>query len=118
MDKYTVRVGLDPRSSHAQRQSTFPDNVCSYYPPCDVVSHHENLTTFLFFCKFFFNPQESALALLCCSTFGCTSVQKWSRVMKKRIRERVTKGKRGRTDLRGSLLDTTMIDLMWAKQVP
>jgi hypothetical protein len=26
----TVRVGLDARSSHAQRQSTFPDNVCSY----------------------------------------------------------------------------------------
>jgi hypothetical protein len=35
----TVRVGLDPRSSHAQRQSTFPDNVCSYCPPCHVVSH-------------------------------------------------------------------------------
>ena len=26
----TVRVGLDARSSHTQRQSTFPDNVCSY----------------------------------------------------------------------------------------
>jgi hypothetical protein len=26
----TVRVGLDPRSSHAQRRSTFPDNVGSY----------------------------------------------------------------------------------------
>jgi hypothetical protein len=30
----TVRVGLDARSSHTQRQSTFPDNVCSYCPPC------------------------------------------------------------------------------------
>ena len=45
----TVRVGLDARSSHAQRQSTFPDNVCSYCPPCHGVSHYENLTTFLFF---------------------------------------------------------------------
>ena len=26
----TVRVGLDAWSSHAQRQSTFPDDVCSY----------------------------------------------------------------------------------------
>jgi hypothetical protein len=32
----TVRVGLDARSSHAQRQSTFPDNVCSYCPPVTV----------------------------------------------------------------------------------
>jgi hypothetical protein len=47
----TVRVGLDDRSSHAQRQSTFPDNVCSYCPPCHGVSHYENLTTFLFFEK-------------------------------------------------------------------
>ena len=30
------RVGLAPRSSHSQRQVTFPDNVCSYSPPC----HH------------------------------------------------------------------------------
>ena len=43
----TVRVGLDARSSHAQRQSTFPDNVCSYCPPCHGVLHYENLTTFL-----------------------------------------------------------------------
>ena len=34
----TVRVGLDVRSSHPQRQSTFPDNVCSYCPPCQGVS--------------------------------------------------------------------------------
>ena len=58
----TVRVGLDRRSSHAQRQSSFPGNVCSHCPPCHVVSHYENLTTFLFFWKFFFNPQENALA--------------------------------------------------------
>ena len=53
----TVRVGLDARSSHAQRQSTFPDNVCSYCPPCHsvtvIVLHYENLITFLFFWKFF-----------------------------------------------------------------
>jgi hypothetical protein len=42
----TVRVGLDDRSSHEQKQSTFPDNVSSYYPPCHGVSHYENLTTF------------------------------------------------------------------------
>ena len=47
----TVRVGLDARSSHTQRQSTFPDNVCSYCPPCHGVSHCENSTTFLFFSK-------------------------------------------------------------------
>ena len=45
----TSRVGLDAPSSHTQRQSTFPDNVCSYCPPCHGVSHNENLTTFLFF---------------------------------------------------------------------
>jgi hypothetical protein len=32
----TVRVGLDARSSHGQRQSTFPDNVCCYCPPVTV----------------------------------------------------------------------------------
>jgi hypothetical protein len=31
-----VRVGLAPRSSHAQREATFPDNVCSYSPPVTV----------------------------------------------------------------------------------
>jgi hypothetical protein len=31
-----VRVGLAPRSSHAQRQTPFPDNVCSYLPPVTV----------------------------------------------------------------------------------
>ena len=61
----TSRVGLDARSSHAQRQSTFPDNVCSYCPPCHVVSHYENLTTFLFFWEFFlileFNHIDEAM---------------------------------------------------------
>ncbi len=33
----TVRVGLDARSSHAQRQSSFPDNVCSCCPHCHGV---------------------------------------------------------------------------------
>jgi hypothetical protein len=42
----TVRVGLDARSSHAQTQSTFPDNVCSCCPPV-TVCEKENLTTFL-----------------------------------------------------------------------
>ena len=42
----TVRVGLDDRSSHVQRQSTFPHNVSSYCPPCHGVSHCENWTTF------------------------------------------------------------------------
>jgi hypothetical protein len=63
----TVRVGLDARSSHAQRQSTFPDNVCSYCPPCHgvchSVSHYENLTTFVFFlflihAEMFLNPRK------------------------------------------------------------
>jgi hypothetical protein len=48
----TVRVGLDARSSHTQRQSTFPDNVCSYCPPCHGVLHYEKSTTVLFFWKF------------------------------------------------------------------
>ncbi len=84
----TVRFGLDSRSSHAQRQSTFPDNVCSYWPPCHGVSHCENFlglllnrcenwTTFLFFFK-------KNLSL----------VKKWWRGMTKRIRERVAKAKR------------------------
>jgi hypothetical protein len=47
----TVRVGLDVRSSHASGQFTFPDNVCSYCPPCHGVSHCENWTTFCFFFK-------------------------------------------------------------------
>ena len=33
-----VRVRLAARSSHSQRQATFPDNVCSYSPPCHGVS--------------------------------------------------------------------------------
>jgi hypothetical protein len=49
----TVRVVLDARSSHTERQSTFPDNVCSCCPTCHGVLHYENLTTFLFFWNFF-----------------------------------------------------------------
>jgi hypothetical protein len=52
----TVRVGLDARSSHTHRQSTFPDNVCSYWTPCHGVSHYEILTTFLFFWNCFSIP--------------------------------------------------------------
>ena len=70
----TVRVGLDARSSHAQRQSIFPDNVFSYCPPCHGVLHYENLTTFFVFLEVFF-PSLS------------------KRGMKKRIRERVAKAK-------------------------
>ena len=44
----TVRVGLDARSSHAQRQSTFPDNVCSYCPPCH--GHSVTQKIWLLFC--------------------------------------------------------------------
>jgi hypothetical protein len=42
----TVRVGLAHRSSHSQRLSTFPDNVCSYFPLSRThgVSHSANLT--------------------------------------------------------------------------
>jgi hypothetical protein len=70
----TVRVGLDPPSSHAQRQTTFPDECVLLSPPCHVVSHYENLTTFLFFWKFFFTSRRNC---------------KWASVMKKQIRERV-----------------------------
>ena len=42
---------MDARSSHGHRQSTFPDNVCPYSPPCHGVLHYENLTTFLTLCK-------------------------------------------------------------------
>ena len=46
----TVRVGLDARSSHTQTQSTVPDTVCSYCPPCHgVLLLHYEMTTFLFF---------------------------------------------------------------------
>ena len=44
----TVRVGLDDRSSHTQRQSTFPDNVCSYCTPCH--GHSVTQTIRLLFC--------------------------------------------------------------------
>ncbi len=58
----TVRVGLDDRSSHAQRQSTFPDNVCSYCPPCHGVLHYTTLRKFDYFFVFleiFFHPYRA-----------------------------------------------------------
>jgi hypothetical protein len=57
----TIRVGLDARSSHTHRQSTFPDNVCSYNP-CHGVSHYENLTTFFVFLEIFFQSPRSVRA--------------------------------------------------------
>jgi hypothetical protein len=48
----TVRVGLAPRSSHAQRQDTFPDNV-SYSPPVSI-----KIDYFLFFLKFCLRPKK------------------------------------------------------------
>ncbi len=56
----TSRVGLDARSSHTHRRSTFPDNVCSNCPPCHGVSYYENLTIFkvLFFEKKFRSLQK------------------------------------------------------------
>jgi hypothetical protein len=50
----TGRVGLDARSSHTRRQSSFPDNVCSCCPPRTVchtmkipTKHHYFLVFFL-----------------------------------------------------------------------
>jgi hypothetical protein len=56
----TVRVGLDARSSHGKRQSTsttFPDNVCSYCPPCHGVSHTMKIYYFFVFFKKKFHPR-------------------------------------------------------------
>jgi hypothetical protein len=46
----TVRVGLDARSSHSQRQFTFPDNVCSYFnnnsiPRAKMVKRNDKTNT-------------------------------------------------------------------------
>ncbi len=49
----TVRVGLDARSSHEQRQSTFPDNVCSYCPPCHGHSVTRKFDYFFVFLEIF-----------------------------------------------------------------
>ncbi len=54
----TVRVGLDARSSHVQRQSTFPDNVCSYCPP--VTLCHIMKKNFVFLEIFFQSPRKSS----------------------------------------------------------
>jgi hypothetical protein len=42
----TVRVGLDARSSHARRQSSFPDNVCSCsIPRVEMVKRSDKTNT-------------------------------------------------------------------------
>jgi hypothetical protein len=66
-----VRVRLAVRSSHSQRQATFPDNVCSYSPPCHGVSP-ENLTDF-FFLKFLFSRNS-------CTTMLHLGIRIWERV--------------------------------------
>ncbi len=48
-----VRVRLAPRSSRSKRQSTFPDNVCSYSPPVTVCHTMRILATFCFSWIFF-----------------------------------------------------------------
>ena len=121
----TVRVGLDARSSHAKRQSTFPDNVCSYCPPCHGVLHYENLTTFLFFSKVQQVPNDTDPLM-----WWKQHQQEFpdlARMARQYLAVPATSASPERffsrvglvqTDLRGSLLDTTMIDLMWAKQAP
>ena len=52
-----VRVGLAPRSSHSQRQATFPDHVCSYFRPV-TVCHTVNILL-LFVSLHFFQPQQT-----------------------------------------------------------
>jgi hypothetical protein len=59
-----VRVGLCPRSSHAQRQTTFPDKCVLLFPLCHVVSHCENLTTFCFSGIFFQILKETVEPLM------------------------------------------------------
>jgi hypothetical protein len=57
----TVRVGLDARSSHTQRQSTFPDNVYSYCPlvtVCYTMKICVFIDYFFVFLKFFFLPSQ------------------------------------------------------------
>jgi hypothetical protein len=52
----TERVGLDPRSSHTQRQTTFPDECVLLFPPCHVVSHLKNDWLLFVFLEIFFWP--------------------------------------------------------------
>jgi hypothetical protein len=55
---HEVRVGLAPRSSHSQRQATFPDNVCSYSPPV-TVCHTIKICLLLFFSgNFLSSPKQ------------------------------------------------------------
>jgi hypothetical protein len=62
--------------THTGRQSTFPDNVCSYWPPVTVCY---TMKIWLLFC---FSEKKNSIPRA-----------KWRRGMKKRIRERVTKSK-------------------------
>ena len=132
----TVRVGLDARSSHAQRQSSFPDNVCFCCPPCHGVSHYEN------------SKKNRLLSCFFSKTISIPRAKIVKRNDKTNTGEGV-KGKKGSTvsdeaggkslsdtstsagvkstvirtsvnifEASGRLLDTTMIDLMWAKQAP
>ena len=59
---FVVRVGLAPRSSHSQRQGTFPDNVCFPCPPL-TVSHSMKIWLRFVFLRFFFSsPKELGAA--------------------------------------------------------
>ncbi len=177
-----VRVGLAHRSSNSQKQVFFPDNVCSYCPPCHGVSHYENLTPFCFPWIFFrmmqvgnlwvrsLSPRvenvwrsENSTMGTCISTTsmdfdpssleGEAQLQAYMQVQQESndtdplmwwkqhqqefpdftqmARQYLTVPATSasperffsrvglvQTDLRRSLLDTTMIDLMWVKQAP
>jgi hypothetical protein len=81
------------------------------------VSRHENLTTFYFSSNFFFPSPKK---------FGAPDIGKRggktnTGLVTGELIELGVKGKKTRTvqtDFRERLLDTTMIDLMWAKQTP
>jgi hypothetical protein len=106
-----VRVGLAPRSSHAQRQTTFPDNVF-LFPPCHGVSLWK-FDYFLFFLKFVFKTQErcSCNGQACWKIeYGSLRVAPATSASPQRFFSRVGLVK---TNSRRRLLDTTMIDLMW-----
>ncbi len=77
----TVRVWQDPRSSHTQRQTTFSDNVWSYFPPV-TLCHTMKIWLLFVFLEIFLKSQKTWDLLV-----QCTSE------IKKRIRERVVKSK-------------------------
>jgi len=76
---------------HTHRDNALSRIMWAPIAPPVTVCYTENLTTFLFFWKF----ATSASPDRSFSRVGLVQ-----------------------TDLRGRLLDTTMIDLMWAKQAP